>query len=94
MCLTKFAAKNIDFLFQLFQEGSLKPWDDLKIEYNLTNETCFQWLLLKHGNFSELLTQDHYIIKGAQILTLEKLSSKELYSILTTKFTNKPSSNV
>ena len=28
------------------------------------------------------------------ILTLEKLSSKELYSILITKFTNKPSSNV
>ena len=28
------------------------------------------------------------------MLTLEKLSSKELYSILITKFTNKPSSNV
>ena len=37
---------------------------------------------------------DHDLIKGARFLTLEKLSSKELYSILITKFTNKPSSNV
>ena len=32
VCLTKFAAKNIDFLSQLFEEASLKPWNDLKIE--------------------------------------------------------------
>ena len=37
---------------------------------------------------------DHDLIKGVRFLTLEKLSSKELYSILITKFTNKPSSNV
>ena len=28
--LTKFAAKNIDFLFQLFEGGGLKSWNDLK----------------------------------------------------------------
>ena len=108
MCLTKLAAKNIDFLSQLFEGGSLKSWNDLKIEYNLTNETYFQWLQLKHaiphkwktiikqnpGNVSDLLIHDHHLIKGARILTLEKLSSKELYSILITKLTNKPSSNV
>ena len=33
-------------------------------------------------------------LKGARMLTLEKLPSKELYSILITKFTNKRSSNV
>ena len=57
----------------------MKPWDDLKIEYNLTNETYFQWLQLKHaipykwktiikqnpGNVSDLLNQDHHRIKGA-----------------------------
>ena len=86
----------------------MKSWNDVKIEYNLTNETYFQWLQLKHailhkwktivkqnpGNVSDLLIHDHHLIKGARILTLEKLSSKELYSILITKFTNKPSSNV
>ena len=43
MWLTKFAAKNIDFLTQLFDEGSLK-----QIE-TLTNQTDFQWLHLKHA---------------------------------------------
>ena len=38
---TKFAATNINFLSQLFEEGNLKPQDDLKLEYNLTNETYF-----------------------------------------------------
>ena len=99
MCLTKLAAKNIDFLSQLFEGGSLKSWNDLKIEYNLTNETYFQWLQLKHaipqnwktiikqnpGHVSDLLIHDHHLFKGARIWTLEKLSSKELYSILITK---------
>ena len=78
------------------------------LEYNLTNESYFQWLQLKHAilhkwktiikqnpdNVSNLLIQDHHLIKGARILTLKKLFSKELYSILIIKFTNKPSSNV
>ena len=103
VCLTKLAAKSIDFLSQLFKGGSLKSWNDLKIEYNLTNETYFQWLQLKHaiphkwktiikqnpGNVSDLLIHDHHLIKGTRISTLEKLPSKELYSILITKFTNK-----
>ena len=93
VCLTKFAAKNIYFLSQLFEGVRLKSWNDLKIEYNLTNETHFQWLQLKHaiphkwktiikqnpGNVSNLLIHDHYLITGARTLALEKLSSKELY---------------
>ena len=77
MYLTKFAAKNV-ILCQLFEEGSLKLWDELKFKYNLTNETYFRWLQLKHaipdkwktnmkrnpGNVSKLLIQDHYRIKG------------------------------
>ena len=39
VCLTKRAVKYIDFLSQRFEGGSLKSWNDLKIEYNLTNET-------------------------------------------------------
>ena len=39
MYLTKFAAKSINFLSQLFEEGNLELWDDLKLEYNLANET-------------------------------------------------------
>ena len=50
-----------------------------------------RWLLLDVIN---ILIQNHRLIKRARILTLEKPSSKELYSILVTKFTNKHSSNV
>ena len=41
VCLGKLAAKNIDFLSKNFEGGSLKSWNDLKIEYNSTNETYF-----------------------------------------------------
>ena len=72
------------------------------------NETYFQWLQPKHntsqmwktnteqnlGNVRNLLIHDHHLIKGARILTLEKLSSEELYSMLITKVIDKPSSNV
>ena len=37
------------------------------------------------GNVSDLLIQDHHLIKEARILTLEKLTSKELYLILKNK---------
>ena len=40
---TKFAAKTINFLCQLFEEGHWKPWDNLNLEHNLTNKTYFQW---------------------------------------------------
>ena len=49
MYLRKITAKNISILSQLFEEGNLKPWDNLKLEYNLTNKTYFQWLQLKHA---------------------------------------------
>ena len=44
--LTKFAANNIIFLSQLFEEGNLKPWNELNGKYNSKNETYFQWLQL------------------------------------------------
>ena len=48
MQLTKFAAKKINILSQLFEVGNFKLGDDFKLEYNLTNGTSFQWLQLKH----------------------------------------------
>ena len=77
----------------------MKPWDDLKLEYNLTNET-----FLGFNNYNSLFRTSrkkllnrillHHLIKGALIITFEKLSSKELYSILIKEFTNRPSPNV
>ena len=75
--LTKFAARDINFLTRLFEKGNLKSWGYLKFEYNFPNETFFPWLQLKHaiphkwkknikqnsGNVSDLLIQDHHLIK-------------------------------
>ena len=49
VCLTKFAAKNTYFLSQIFEGAGLKSLNDVKIEYNLTNVTYFQWLQPKHA---------------------------------------------
>ena len=106
--LTRFAVKDINVLSQIFEVGNLKPQDDLKLDYTSTTDTYFLWLQRKHaithqlktiikqnpGNDSNVLIQDYHLIKGALILTIEKLSFREFYSILITKFTNKPSSNV
>ena len=40
------------------------------------------------------LCQNHHVIKGARILPLDKLSSKEIYSILISNIVNKPTSNI
>ena len=85
----------------------MKPWNGLKLEYNFKNELHSQWLQLKHAiprnwktsiklssvNVSDLLVQDHDQMKGSRILALKKLSSKKLYLILISKFTDKPSAN-
>ena len=72
----------------------------MTLSLNTINETFFRWLHLKYaiphkgktniklnpGNASNLLIQEHHFLKGPRILTLKKLSSKELYSILIAKF--------
>ena len=44
-------------------------------------------------NTTNLIIHDPHVIKGSIILTLDKLSSTEIYSILISKFQNKYSSN-
>ena len=43
---------------------------------------------------ANLITHDHHLIKGSRVITLDKLTSTEIYSILTLKVKNKPSSNI
>ena len=40
------------------------------------------------------LCQNYHVIKGARILPLDKLSSKEIYSILISSNVSKPTSNI
>ena len=40
------------------------------------------------------VTHDHHLIKGSRVITLDKLISTEIYSIMTLKVQNEPSSNI
>ena len=42
----------------------------------------------------ENLCQNHHVIKGTRILSTDKLSSEEIYSILISNIVNKPTSNI
>ena len=78
----------------------MKPWNELKLQYDIENKMYFQWLQLKYAipnkweisiklssvNVNDLV-QDHHLIKGARILAPTKLASKDLFSILMSKCT-------
>ena len=95
---TKFSQKNISFVDQLVNEScQFKKWQTLKDEYHLDNEIYFQRAQLTHAipqirknkikqnltkNESNLLILNYHLIKNARILTLDKLTAKEVYSVL------------
>ena len=107
--LVRFSEKNINYVSQLFRpDGSIKKWHELKTEHDLHESSYFQWLQLisaipegwkfiikeTHESTTNLIIHDHHVIKGSRILTLDKLSSTEIYAILISKFlSSKPSSN-
>ena len=79
----------------------------MKDEYHLDNDMYFQWaqLICKipqtwknkvKQNFtkseSNLLVLNHHFIRNARILTLDKLTAKEIYSVLVLSLKNKPTS--
>ena len=89
------------------QTCQLKSWQSLKEEYNLDNNMYFQWMQLIHSipakwkhtlkiadkiNDHDISIQDHHLIKNFRILTVAKLSAKEIYSILTYSSNNQPTS--
>ena len=66
------------------------------MEFNLQNKDQFCWLQLVNSipdmckkcikkpseNTSLLVVKDHHLLRGSRIIILEKLSSKELYTLL------------
>ena len=51
--------------------------------YVVTTKTCYSSQIFKKnpGNVSDPIIHGYHLIKGAPILTLEKLSSKEWFNI-------------
>ena len=100
-----FSDKNLNFIGQLFSEnGNIKPWKDLKIEFHLKDTHKIYWLqiidalpktwkdiiLKDKGNAKNLVIFDHHIVRNSQICSFTKLTSKEFYLILVEANTVKP----
>ena len=95
---TNFSNKNINFVSDLVNENcNFKSWETLKNEYHLDNKLYFQWMQLIHAipliwkqkiNDSEknvekkYVVQDHHLIKNTRVIVLEKLTAREIYSVL------------
>ena len=43
---------------------------------------------------TSLIIHDHHLVKGSRVITLDQLTSTEIYSILISRAQNKPSSNI
>ena len=101
--------KTINYVSQLFcDNGSIKQWNEFKREHNLHESFYFQWLQLidlipqrwkiiikgKYEDATNLVIHDHYLVKGSRVITLDKLTSTEIHSILISKAQNKLSSNI
>ena len=95
--LKEFSEKNINFVSQLFNEiGRLKPWEDIKTCHSLSSVHYFKWVQLinaipekwkkcfiqDQGACSNLTVLDHHLIRNYRVCSLDKLNSKELYSML------------
>ena len=99
---------NLSYVTQLFDDtGNTKEWMKLKHEFNLNSNLYFKWMQLIHSipqklkntirnnRISEnLLFLNHHLIKCNILLSLEKLTSKELYLIQLTHDFCKPTLHI
>ena len=100
-----FSDKNLNFIGQLFNDnGKIKPWEDIKIEFHLKDTKKIYWLqiidalpkswkdiiLKDKGNAKNLVIFDHHIVRKSGICSLNNLTSKDLYLILVDANTVKP----
>ena len=92
-----FSDKNVNFICQLFNDNRIvKPWKDIKIEFHLKDTHKIYWLqtiaalpktwkdivLKDKGNSSNYNIFHHHIRQSQIQISLKKLTSKGLYSIL------------
>ena len=105
--LKSFSVKNINFMTQLFHsDRSVKNWNILKTECALQNKDHLCWLQLINAklemwkkcikqtseNTSLLVVKDHHLLRDSRIIIIEKLSFKELYSLLISAINHQPTS--
>ena len=94
-----------NFVDQLVNKSyQFKKWETLKDKYHLDNDMYFQFSnaipQIWKNKFKQNLTKNesnppvlnHQLIKSGRILTLDKLTIKEIYSVLISSLKNKPTS--
>ena len=89
--------KSINYVSHFFSDNdSIKKWHEFKREYNLHENSYFKWLQLvdsilerwkfiikkNYENATNLIIHDHHLIKDSRVITLDKLTSTEIYSII------------
>ena len=76
---------------------NFKSWETLKNEYHLDNKLHFQWMQMiqavpliwkqkiddsEKNVEKSYVVQDHHLIKNTRVIILDKLTAKEIYSVL------------
>ena len=99
--------KNIIFSCDLFNtKNELKTWDEIKVTYELSDKSYFKWrqiinsvpktwkkiLKENQSDSSNLVLLDHQLLKNNCTLGIEKMNSKEIYSIIISSKVNIPTS--
>ena len=76
-------------------------WETLYMKVHILNgynqQTPERWKFIikqNYENVTDLIIHDHPLIKGSRVITLDKLTSLEIYSILISKVQNKLYSSV
>ena len=102
----KISRKYINYVGHLFKcDGKPKLWEELKNKFNLQGQLQFIYNQIIHSipksgkdafianldNIENLVFEAHHFIKNHQIYCLNKLSIKEIYSILIESTDSKPS---
>ena len=95
VCRKDFADKRINYISIFFDEnGESKSWQKMLTDFQLTQTTYFEWFQLIHtishswklavlndkGDLKNIICLNHHLIKNNQILAIEKLIPRELYS--------------
>ena len=89
--------QNIVFLYDLFNtKNELKTWDEIKVTYELSDKSYSTWrqiinsvlktwkkiLKENQSDSSNLVLLDHQLLKDNRTIGIEKMNSKEIYTII------------
>ena len=101
-----FAQVNFNYVYQMFTpDGRMKTWPEIKTEFNLNDRMYFRFFQLVHSippEWRQTLTEadpvdvmpTQGILQCTKIIPLEKLISKQIYTILIRKRAHIPTSRL